>query len=369
MRRRIKHPDRMTHRKEGLRVGRGRGMVSGMFSLFAGVPAPMVTGSIDPLALLLLALALDAVLGEMGLLFRLLPHPVVLMGRAIDALDRRLNRPERGPASLRWRGRLVVLGLVGAAIAVGLGVQAVSLFVPLGWVVELFLVASLLAQRSLYDAGDAVARALDRGGLASGREAVSVLVGRDPTLLDEAGVARATIESLAENFSDAVLAPVFWYVLFGMPGLLACKMVNTLDSMIGYRTPRHLHFGRAAARLDDLVNLIPARLAALVLTLAALGVRWADPRRALRTVWRDAGKHRSPNAGWPEAAMAGALGLALSGPRHYPGQPPGEDPWIGGGRKRARPLDIRRALALFRRACLWQAAVVTVLAVLHAVFA
>jgi adenosylcobinamide-phosphate synthase len=180
-------------------------------------------------------------------------------------------------------------------------------------------------------------------------------VGRDPAHLDAHGIARAAIESLAENFGDGVVAPVFWYVLFGFPGLLVYKAINTMDSMIGYKTPHYKAFGFSAARIDDIVNIIPARLAGLFLVLAAIFVPTANPMRAARVMLRDAGKHRSPNAGWPEAAVAGALNLALAGPRRYPGRVV-KDPWIGDGSAKATHRDIRRALYLYAVACLINAA-------------
>ncbi|WP_041793715.1 adenosylcobinamide-phosphate synthase CbiB [Pararhodospirillum photometricum] len=333
-----------------------------MFSLFATSGGLLSHAGIDPLFLLVLALGLDAYLGEMGPLFRLIPHPVVVMGEAIAVFDRRLNRPDRSEAARRGRGIFTVVVLVGACVALGIALQAVSVFVPLGWMLELGLVAVLLAQKSLHDHVAAVAHALETQGLAEGRRAVSLLVGRDPASLDDAGVARAAIESLAENFCDGVVAPVFWYVLFGLPGLLAFKMISTLDSMIGYRTATYRAFGWAGARLDDVANFLPARLSGPLLALGALGGRGVSARAGLRVMGRDHGRHRSPNAGWPEATMAGVLGLRLSGPRQYPGQPPREEPWIGEGRTTASARDIRRALVVYRRACLVQAGFVLVLA-------
>jgi adenosylcobinamide-phosphate synthase len=209
------------------------------------------------------------------------------------------------------------------------------------------LASSLIAQRSLASHVKAVADALDQGGLAAGRGAVSRIVGRDPERLDEAGVSRAAIESLAENFSDGVVAPAFWLALGGLAGGVGYKAANTADSMIGHRTPRHEAFGWAAARFDDLINLPASRLTALLVVAAAFLVPGASAASAWRTVWRDARKHRSPNAGWPEAAMAGALGLALAGPRVYGGVTV-EDAMMGeGGRREANALDIRKALKLY----------------------
>ena len=256
---------------------------------------------------------------------------------------------------------LVVLAL--AAIALGVALSALAAAFPLGWILETLIVAVLVAQRSLYDHVLRVQLALQREGLAGGRVAVSQIVGRDPDVLDGFGVARAGIESLAENFSDGIVAPVFFYAVAGLPGLLLYKTVNTLDSMIGHKSSRYLDFGWASARFDDLLNLIPARLAGLLIALASTFVSQGRPDRALRIMWRDAGKHRSPNAGWPEAAMAGALDLALSGPRRY-GELVVDDPWLGDGRARATPSDMRRALMVFIAACLLQLLILAALALL-----
>lgn len=316
-------------------------------------------GMFDPFLLLLTALVLDAYLGEMPLLFRHVPHPVVVIGRAIAWLERRLNRPQRSDAARRARGVLVLVALVAAAVAVGAAVQAVAAWLPYGWVVELFLLVTLVAQRSLYDHVAAVARGLEQGGLAGGREAVAMIVGRDPHSLDSHGVSRAAVESCAENFSDGIVAPVFWYVLFGLPGMLAYKTVNTLDSMIGHRSERYRAFGWASARFDDLLNLVPARLSGLLIAVVA-PLAGGRPGRALACMLRDARRHRSPNAGWPEAAMAGALGLKLAGPRVYPGHTV-DDPWIGDGRAEAGAADIRRALRVMAAACGLQAVLVALL--------
>jgi adenosylcobinamide-phosphate synthase len=282
---------------------------------------------------------------------------VVLIGRMIGWFDRRLNRPERSDAERRRRGVLMVAVVVATAAAVGGAIAFVARSLPHAWILEVFVAATLLAQRSLFDAVDSVARALDDTGLEAGREAVSRIVGRDPQALDQYGVARAGIESLAENFSDAVVAPVMWYALLGLPGMLAYKAVNTLDSMVGYRNDKYRAFGWASARLDDVLNLVPARLAGLVMTVAAIFSAGARPFSALRTMLTDARHHRSPNSGWPEAAMAGALGLALGGPRKYPGLTVDEK-WIGSGRARAKVPDMDRALHLFMVSCVVNAGLV-----------
>ena len=295
------------------------------------------------------ALLLDALVGEPPWLWRLLPHPIVLIGRGIGWLDRRLNHDGDAPARRRVAGIGAVLLLVLLAGGIGWGVSALLRALPFGWLVEIALAAVFLAQRSLHDHVAAVAAACELEGLEGGRRAVSMIVGRDPQSLDEAGVCRAAIESDAENTSDGVFAPAFWFALFGLPGILVYKAVNTADSMIGHRTARHEAFGWAAARLDDVLNLVPARLCGALIALAApfgggrIGEAWA-------AMLRDAPKHRSPNAGWPEAAMAGSLGLALAGPRRYHGTVV-TDAWMGdGGRAEAAPRDIRRALEVTKGA-------------------
>jgi adenosylcobinamide-phosphate synthase len=314
----------------------------------------------DPLLILILAIGLDGLVGDLPWLFRRIPHPVAAVGTLIGWLDRRLNRRDR-PAALRgWLGALMAVGLVVMAAAAGVLVQAVTRALPWAWLFELFCVVVLLAQRSLFDHVYDVAVALRDNGVEAGRYAVSRLVGRDPASLDRAGVARAAIESLAENFSDAVVAPALAYALFGLPGLFVYKTVNTLDSMVGYRTERHRAFGMVSARLDDLLNLIPARVAALLLALAAPFVPGGRPFAALITPWRDARHHRSPNSGWPESACAGALGLALGGPRRYPGLTVNEK-WMGRGRQDADARDVLRALHLFGVACLLDAGLMVLL--------
>jgi len=315
----------------------------------------------DPFILLVLALVLDAAVGGLGFVFKILPHPVVLIGTLVDWFDRKLNRKTRGQMDRAMRGALTVVIMVVLAGSIGWGVQWLTLHHDFGWAVELFLLVSLLAQRELYSAVRRVLMALKHDGVESGRTAVSQIVGRDPTQLDEHGVARAAIESLAENFSDGVVAPVFWYVLFGFPGLLIYKTVNTLDSMIGYKNDTYRAFGFTAARLDDVLNLIPARLSGLILSIAAMVTPKGHPLRAFKTMWRDASKHNSPNAGWPEAATAGALGLALAGPRKY-AQHTADAPWIGDGTAQATANDIDRALYLYVAACLINALIVTVIA-------
>lgn len=296
-----------------------------------------------------LSLAVEFVLGYPDWLFRAIGHPVTWFGRLISFLDLRLNRATDPDALRRQRGVQALLVIVLVPAVIGLGVQLVLLwFVPLGFFIAVLLATSFLSQKSLYEHVEAVADALDSGGLAMGRVAVSRIVGRDPEALDRAAVCRAAIESLAENFSDGIVAPAFWTGLGGLAGGAAYKAANTADSMIGHRTPRHEAFGWAAARFDDWINLPASRLTALLIVLASFLVKGADPASAWQAVWRDAKKHRSPNAGWPEAAMAGALGLALAGPRSYGGIMV-DDVFMGeGGRRDVDSGDIRRALKLYR---------------------
>jgi adenosylcobinamide-phosphate synthase len=312
---------------------------------------PVITA--DPLLLLAAGLAVDALVGDMPALFARLPHPIVIAGRAVAFFDRKLNRDIRSDEVRRVRGVVTVVALVGGAAALGWAVAELCRGTLAGAAVEILLIAVLVAQRSLFGYVAAVGQALTQYGLGAGRQAVSHIVGRDPASLDAHGVARAAIESLAENFSDGVVAPVLWYLVLGLPGLFAYKMANTLDSMIGHRTPRYRAFGWGAARFDDVANFVPARLSGVLIALAALFSRDGRPARAVAIMLRDARKHRSPNAGWPEGAMAGALGLALAGPRRY-AEGAVADPWVGEGSARAAPADIARALVLYRHACLVQ---------------
>jgi len=318
----------------------------------------MFLGSANVLPTLLLALALDAGLGDPAWLWRQVRHPVVLAGQAIEQLDRALNRDEAPDLHRRIAGVAALSILLAASFGIGLVLHFFLVQFAWGWLIEAVLMATLLAQNSLYRHVDAVARALDSGTLAEAREAVRHIVGRDPEGLDRPAVARAAIESLAENFADGVVAPLFWGLLLGLPGMMAYKAANTADSMIGHRTQRHEAFGWAAARFDDLLNLIPARLSGLMIAI----VSFRSMGAAIATMLKDAPRHRSPNAGWPEAAMAGALEIALAGPRTYYGGRAGNSRWVNEeGRREIASTDIRNALALYLRACLLQAAIVALL--------
>lgn len=301
------------------------------------------------LPLAALALLVEAIAGYPARLIGWIGHPVIWMGRLISALDGGLNREAESFARRRAWGVFAV-GLLLAAAAIptfALQWTLLALPLPLGLFLCAVVASSLLAQRSLHVHVAEVAAALERDGLAAGRIAVSRIVGRDPERLDDAGVARAAIESLAENFSDGVVAPAFWMALAGLPGAAAYKALNTADSMIGHKTERHAAFGWAAARLDDLVNLPASRLSGLLIIAAAALLPGCSPLRAWKAMLRDAPRHRSPNAGWPEAAMAGALGISIAGPRSYGGV---EAPaaYMGDGRREIGAADIRAALRLYR---------------------
>jgi len=304
---------------------------------------------------MVMAMAVDALMGWPSPLFERIGHPVTWLGRLIGAIDRGWNRAGDPPALRRAAGVAGALSVIALSVASGWMLQ--SLF-PSGWI-QIVLVGvlawPLVALRSLHDHVADVATPLLAGDLARAREAVSRIVGRDPTALDEAGIARAAIESLAENASDGIVAPVFWGALFGLPGIWGYKAINTLDSMIGHRNERHEAFGWAAARIDDVANFIPARLTGFLFVLLA-------PRRseALSCMTRDARRHRSPNAGWPEAAMAGALGVRLSGPRIYHGSAT-DEPWLNSSARDPHAADISEGLAVCRRAMLLLAGLLAVL--------
>ena len=294
------------------------------------------------LASAVLALGLEAAIGYPEPLGRRLPHPVVWMGRAIEGLEFRWNRPAWPGAARRGLG-VATIGLVaGASALLARAVDRVCGRSAAGRAVAVLAATPGLAQRSLHQHVGAVLVPLAQGDLAAARRAVARIVGRDVAALDGEGVAAAALESLAESFNDGVVAPAFWLALAGLPGLYAYKAVNTADSLIGHREPRWRDFGWAAARLDDVMNFVPARLAGALVALAA-GQGW-------RTMLRDAPRHASPNAGWPEAAMAGALGVRLGGPATYDGVMI-ERPTFGFGR-RPNAIDFHRGLAVYRRACL-----------------
>jgi adenosylcobinamide-phosphate synthase len=304
----------------------------------------------------LVALALDAAWGYPPWVFAAIGHPVSWMGRLIAWCEARWNEPRWSFSRRRLHGVLALVAVLAATAVACITLTAViNHIVPAPFNLLLIGAAAgtLIAQRSLYDHVAAVADALEVPGIAAARRTVGQIVGRDTEALDEAGVARAAIESLAENYSDGVVAPLFWLLVGGLPAAAIYKAINTSDSMVGHRSERYRAYGWAAARLDDLVNLPASRLAALFIVAAAAAMPRADAGAALQAVTRDARRHRSPNAGWPEAAMAGSLGVRLAGPRSYGGAMV-QDHWMGDGRDVTGAADVRRALAVYRTACVMQ---------------
>ena len=297
---------------------------------------------------LFLALLIDRFVGDPDWVWGRVKHPVVIFGAAVSLGDGWLNRAENSPYQKRRNGFAAIAGLLVLAVFSGLAaVWLCGLFGSFGFLAQAVIASVFLAQKSLLDHVAAVSRGLKTGGLEGGRPAVSMIVGRDPASLDESGVCRAAIESLAENSSDGVIAPAFWFAVAGLPGLFAYKMLNTADSMIGHMNERYRDFGRASAKLDDVANWIPARLTGLLLIAAGALVAGVDTaRRAFGGMLRDARLHRSPNAGWPESAMAGLTGLALAGPRVYKGDIANEPMLNAGGRRDAGVFDIAAAIKI-----------------------
>jgi adenosylcobinamide-phosphate synthase len=308
---------------------------------------------------MLVAMAVDAVLGWPGALFARIGHPASWLGSLIDALDARWNRASDTPVMRRLTGIAAASIVIALAMGAGFLVQRAM---PDGWigvVLSGVLAWPFVALRSLHDHVAAVRDPLRAGAIETARKAVSMIVGRDPNELDEAGIARAAIESLAENTSDGVVAPLFWGALFGLPGIIGYKAINTLDSMIGHRSERYEAFGWAAARIDDIANFIPARLTGVILAFAA---DLDNVSRAMSCMLRDGRRHRSPNAGWPEAAIAGSLGVRLGGPRVYDGELAAE-PWLNGMARDPAPDDVSQALEIYLRAMLLVAGVLAFLAI------
>ena len=296
-----------------------------------------------------LAVLIDAIAGDPRALYQHVPHPVVWIGQLVHKLETSLNQHQRhGSLTQLLLGTLASLVTIAATVAIAYAIQVLTQALTLGWLIQALIASSLLAGRSLHDHVRAVGIALPFGCDAA-RTQISHIVGRDPKSLDEAGIARAAIESAAENFVDGFVAPALWFAVFGLPGLAAYKAINTLDSMIGHRNPRYEYFGKFAARLDDLANWLPARLGALMLALGAVFTREARPLQAWSGAIRDASAHQSPNAGWPEAAMAHALNFALAGPRQYDGYQV-RDPWLGDGRSELGAKDVSISLRLYRAA-------------------
>ncbi|KFC65726.1 Cobalamin biosynthesis protein CobD [Devosia sp. LC5] len=293
-----------------------------------------------------LALLLERFVGYPQLLTARIGHPVMWFGWLIAYMEQRTNTTDRTASQRRLAGIVSLALLLLVVLAAALLVQKITRSIPLGWLLEMLLATPFLAQKELGRAVEAVADALGTS-LAAGREAVSQIVGRDPQALDEAGVSRAAIETLAESTSDGVVAPWFWLVLLGLPGIVLYKAINTADSMIGHLNDRYRDYGWAAARLDDVVNFIPARLSAVLITAACFFIPGASPSKAWRTAIRDARRHKSPNSGWPEAAFAGALGFSLGGPRHYDGELV-DLPAFGHGKRTLTASDIRYSIFLYK---------------------
>jgi adenosylcobinamide-phosphate synthase len=305
------------------------------------------------LYVLLFALVVDRAVGDPDDAWKRVPHPVVLFGKGVSFFEKHFNRRGLDERDRRTYGMMSILALLIASVMAGLMLSRLFSYAGVvGILAEILIVAILLAQKSLADHVFAVGEGLRKEGIVGGRKAVSMVVGRDPNSLDRAGVCRAAIESLAENYSDGVVAPAFYYALFGLPGLFAYKMLNTADSMIGHKTPRYRQFGWASARLDDFANWPAARLSALFLAVGAW-IRRGRPsaRKSISVALRDHGLHRSPNSGWPESAMAGALDIALAGPRSYAGEQVMEPMQNSAGRKTIGPTDIDSAIEVFWSAC------------------
>lgn len=316
--------------------------------------------------ILAIALICDRLIGDPDWLWEKTGHPAAWMGWLVETADKRFNNPKGAPEKQLRNGGAVFAGLMGAALVSAWIIAMIAGYLgPLGWLIETFVVLSLLAQKSLRDHVEAVERTLADENLCAARRAISRIVGRSPETLDRSGIARAGIESLAENFSDGVVAPAFWYAFFGMPGIIVYKTINTADSMIGHRSERYLEFGRVSAQADDLANWLPARLSAILIAFGAfLGGNPRAGRDSLSTALRDSGLHSSPNAGWPEAAIAGACGIALGGPRQYDGQTVWQG-WINAaGESRLGSSAVRTAIGLFDLSCQALLAGVIVLATL-----
>lgn len=306
----------------------------------------------DNIGLALAALLIEAAVGYPDWLYRTIGHPVSWIGRLIAFAERRLNLPALRREDRRMRGFYLMAGLL---FFVGFLILVLQASLPaslLSQALLALLASTLLAQRSLYAHVRDVADALETS-LEDGRAAVARIVGRNVADLDEAGVSRAAVESLAENFSDGVVAPAFWLALLGLPGAAIYKTINTADSMIGHKTKRYRSFGYAAAKIDDAANWPAARIAGALIVVAAAFGRGTWPLRSWRVMKRDAGKHASPNAGWPEAAMAGALHVRLGGPRAYGGNVV-DGAWLGDAEEPVDRATIRRALKLYRRALVLQ---------------
>ena len=317
---------------------------------------------------LLLALTIDAIIGDPSLIYRLIPHPTQIMGWLINFLDVNLNHELDEDKSRKTKGISLVIIILTLALSAGFGIIFLLSLIPYGWILEAIILSTLIASRSLYQHVTAVSSALKSNNIEYARSEVAKIVGRNTKTLDSHGVSRAAIESLSENFSDGVIAPIFWAIVLGLPGALAYKMLNTADSMIGYKNDRYMQFGWAAARLDDLINFIPARLSAFFLCIATFMWGQNEAKRSWTAIKHDARKQISVNAGYPESAMAGALNIRLAGPRDDGEQKAIE--WIGianeGSTADATDKDIDRGLSLYVNACLLIIAAIVCVTVLIA---
>jgi adenosylcobinamide-phosphate synthase len=292
-----------------------------------------------------LALLVERLFGYPKPLYDKIGHPVEWFGTVLKKLEALLYDPQAEPLQARLRGLAVLLALLLIVTIPAVFVASILSTLKFGWIVEALLATALIAQHSLYEHVSAVGKGLDIS-LNEGRKAVAKIVGRDPAALDESGIVKGALESLAENASDGIVAPVLWYALLGLPGIVAYKAINTADSMIGHKSERYIYFGWAAARLDDLINLPASRLTGFLFAAAAA---WNDQERgklAVLAMWRDAPKHQSPNAGWPESALAASLGVKFGGPRSYEGARV-DLPWMGEGRETLNRDDIRKGLRLY----------------------
>lgn len=313
--------------------------MSNLFSQF-------VDSSFDPIVIAFAVLLFDLLIGDPNWLYRRIPHPIVPIGNFIGWLEKCFNKSSRSKEVQFLSGAFIALTTIILAGLVGYMITLLCRQIPAGGLIIAILASSLIACKGLYQAVAKVRDGLDIS-LDAGRDAVRHIVGRDPDSLDTAGVARAGIESLAENFLDGTISPLFWFVLLGLPGLLIYKAINTLDSMIGHRNARYEYFGKFAARLDDAANYIPARLTGLLIAACSVFLPKADVAAAFKVLFQDAGKHKSMNAGWQEAAMAGALDISLAGPRQYGGKLT-PDHWMNeAGRKDCSANDMSRALKLY----------------------
>ncbi len=285
------------------------------------------------------AAALDVIVGDPPTW----PHLVRFMGRAIEGCERLARRYFPGPNRLRWAGGLIVLVVAGGFAAATWGLMALAtwLWPPWGWLAGVVVAFQCLSAGQLWREVDRTARALREGRIKLARRRLAMIVGRDVDHLDNEGIRRALVETLAENLNDAVVAPLFYLALGGPAAAVAYKAVNTMDSMLGYRDQRYRHLGMVPARVDDVAGWIPARLTALLI-IASCPLLGLNPAGAWRSTVNHHGDHHSPNAGWPEAAAAGALDIRLGGPGSYHGRLV-DKPWINPGGRAALDGDVSAA--------------------------